>query len=140
LEARYEAGQETVLATIHSFTPIHHSIARPWPIGLIHGSDAGFTIALREALLADEPDLNIGWNEPYSAGSGVTFTLEHHGDRRRLPATMIEIRHDEILTPEGVVLWAKRLARSLTRARRALGGEPQFHRSIPMSQAGGIHG
>jgi predicted N-formylglutamate amidohydrolase len=37
---------------------------------------------------------------------------------------MIEIRHDEILEPYGVVLWADRLARCLEAARSALRGEP----------------
>ena len=32
-------------------------------------------------------------------------------------ATMIEIRHDEILEPTGVTLWATRLASCLERAR-----------------------
>ena len=63
------------------------------------------------------PDLNVGWNEPYSAMNGVTYTLEHHGDGRGLDATMIEIRHNEILEPAGVTLWATRLASCLERAR-----------------------
>ena len=76
---------------------------RPWPIGLIHGTDASFTArAARRAARRTIPDLNVGWNEPYSALNGVTYTLEHHGDGRGLDATMIEIRHDEILEPAGV--------------------------------------
>jgi predicted N-formylglutamate amidohydrolase len=49
--------------------------------------------------------------------NGVTYTLEHHGDGRGLDATMIEIRHDEILEHAGVSLWAGRLARCLEAAR-----------------------
>ena len=72
----------------------------------------------------DDPDLNIGWNEPYSAMNGVTYTLEHHGDGRGLDATMIEIRHDEILEPAGVALWAApagTLPRTRARGARAGG-------------------
>lgn len=118
---RRAAGLETVLVTVHSFTPVYKDVARPWPIGLIHGRNESFTRALAAALRSDIADLNLGWNEPYSALNGVTYTLEHHGDGRGLDATMIEIRHDEILEPDGVALWAGRLARCLKAAHGALG-------------------
>jgi len=120
LDARQAAGQLSVLVTVHSFTPVYKDVRRPWPIGLIHPADQRFTAALRDALAAEAADLAIGWNEPYSALNGVTFTLEHHGDGRGLPATMIELRHDEILEPAGVSLWAERLARCLETARQSL--------------------
>lgn len=119
LEARRHAGQETVLVCMHSFTPVYHGVARPWPVGLIHGADTQYTKALLEALEGGPADLNIGWNEPYAALNGVTLTLERHGDGRGLDATMIEIRNDEILEPAGVSLWAHRLARCLEAARLA---------------------
>lgn len=123
LDARAAARRETILVTIHSFTPVYKDVQRPWPIGLIHATDPTFTAALRDALAAEDPALNIGWNEPYSALNGVTYTLEHHGDGRGLPATMIEIRHDEILTPDGVASWSGRLARALHAARDSLAGK-----------------
>lgn len=118
LEARRHAGQEAILVCMHSFTPVYHGVARPWPIGLIHGVDTAFTAALRDALKADEPSLQVGWNEPYAALNGVTLTLEKHGDGRGLDATMIEIRNDEILEPAGVAHWSARLARCLETARQ----------------------
>ncbi|MEO6012633.1 MAG: N-formylglutamate amidohydrolase [Devosia sp.] len=117
LDARQRAGLETILVCMHSFTPRYKGKQRPWPIGLIHARDARYTSALRDALATDALDLNIGWNEPYSALNGVTYTLEHHGDGRGLEATMIEIRNDEILEPNGVAQWAARLARCLEAAR-----------------------
>lgn len=119
LEARRAAGDETIFVTIHSFTPTYNGVARPWPIGLIHGTDPRFTAALRDALVADDHTLNVGWNEPYSGLNGVTYTIEHHGDGRGLESSMVEIRHDEILEPAGVTVWAERLARTLTAARTA---------------------
>lgn len=119
LDARKAEGLETILVCMHSFTPTYKGKSRPWPIGLIHAHDERYTAALRDALSADAPDLNIGWNQPYSALNGVTYTLEHHGDGRGLEATMIEIRNDEILEPNGVALWAARLARCLEAARVA---------------------
>jgi predicted N-formylglutamate amidohydrolase len=121
LDQRRAAGIETILVTVHSFTPVYKDASRPWPIGLIHAHDSRFTAALRDALVAEDAGLNVGWNEPYSALNGVTYTLEHHGEDRGLEATMIEIRHDEILEPEGVARWAARLARCLTVALGARG-------------------
>jgi predicted N-formylglutamate amidohydrolase len=128
MNARGAAGLESILVAVHSFTPTYKGVPRPWPIGLIHGTDPSFTERVRDGLLAGDPDLNVGWNEPYSALNGVTYTLEHHGDGRGLDATMIEMRHDEILEPAGVALWAERLAGSLRFARwgRATVGETEL--------------
>ncbi|MGV8834369.1 MAG: N-formylglutamate amidohydrolase [Devosia sp.] len=119
LEARRHAGQQSILVCMHSFTPVYNGVARPWPIGLIHGTDPRFTQALRYQLAAEDQALNIGWNEPYAALNGVTLTLERHGDARGLEATMIEIRNDEILEPVGVGQWSARLARCLQAALHA---------------------
>jgi predicted N-formylglutamate amidohydrolase len=134
LDQRQAVGRESVLVCVHSFTPAFLGVARPWEIGLIHGKDERFTGALRTALAADAPELNIGWNEPYSALTGVTYTLEHHGDERGLDATMIEIRHDEILEPRGVAHWAELLARCLNAARVSLPRAPSYL-SKPLSGA-----
>jgi predicted N-formylglutamate amidohydrolase len=117
LAARAAAGRETILVAMHSFTPVYKGMSRPWPIGLIHGVDTGYTRAVFEALQAADPTMHVGWNEPYAALNGVTYTLEHHGDERGLKSTMVEIRHDEILEPAGVAHWASRLAQCLEIAR-----------------------
>lgn len=119
LEGRLREERETILVCIHSFTPVFLGVARPWPIGLIHGRDDRYTRALQAALAAAEPGLEIGWNEPYSALTGVTYTLEHHGDARGIAATMLEIRNDEIRDAAGVERWVDRLARSLPVAAAA---------------------
>lgn len=118
LDQRAASGKETILVAMHSFTPSYAGVARPWPIGLIHGLDTAYTREVAKALRAAEPALNVGWNEPYAALNGVTYTLEHHGDGRGLQSVMIEIRHDEILEPEGIAHWAALLARCLEAARQ----------------------
>ncbi|MGV8954882.1 MAG: N-formylglutamate amidohydrolase, partial [Cypionkella sp.] len=80
LERRAAEGLPTVLVCMHSFTPVYLGVARPWPIGVIHGHDTGLTLALFEALKGDDGGLDVGWNEPYAALNGVTLTLEKHGD------------------------------------------------------------
>jgi len=117
LDRRALAGKESILVAMHSFTPVYKGVERPWPIGLIHGVDTAYTRRVFEGLQASDPELHVGWNEPYAALNGVTYTLEHHGDGRGLASTMIEIRHDEILEPEGIAHWASLLARCLEAAR-----------------------
>lgn len=119
LRDRAATGRESALVCVHSFTPVFLGVHRPWPIGLIHGRDQGFTAAFRDALAAANPGLLIGWNEPYAALNGVTLTLEKHGDGRGIDATMIELRNDEIASAEGVSLWASRIAVALREARKA---------------------
>lgn len=116
LDERQRQGRESILVCVHSFTPAFLGVARPWEIGLIHGRDDGLTRALQSALAANEPTLTIGWNEPYSALTGVTFTLEHHGDARGIEATMLELRNDEIRDAAGVRRWVDILARALPEA------------------------
>jgi len=140
LSRRAADDVETILVCLHSFTPIYKGKSRPWPIGLIHSRDARFTAALRDALGADAPELDIGWNEPYSALNGVTYTLEQHGDGRGLDATMIEIRHDEILEPNGVARWAARLARCLEAARVAHTSGPVATRATTGQHQGKTNG
>ena len=121
LESRADRGLRSVLVCMHSFAPVYLGVQRPWPIGLIHGRDTGYTQKLFDALKAEDGALNVGWNQPYAALNGVTLTLEKHGDGRGLDATMIEIRNTEILEPAGVGFWAARLARCLTAAHEARG-------------------
>ncbi len=136
LAARRAAGRESILVCMHSFTPVFLGFVRPWPIGLLPAPDETFTRALFDALAAELPGMNIGWNEPYASARGVSYTVDHHG--AGLAATMIEIRHDEILEPTGVALWADRLARCLTAARVAL--PASAHLSPPTSGATRLEG
>lgn len=122
LDERQDAGREAILVSVHSFTPVYKDVWRPWPIGLITPQDPRFTHGVFDALRTATPGLLVGWNEPYSAHVGVTYTLEHHGDRRGIPASMVEIRHDEILDSDGIALWAARLAEALQMARVAMEG------------------
>jgi predicted N-formylglutamate amidohydrolase len=117
LATRKAAGLETVLVCMHSFTPVFKGVVRPWPIGILPAPNDTYSRALFDALQAEDPAMNIGWNEPYAAARGVSYTVDHHGEG--LDATMIEIRNDEILEPAGVAFWSDRLARCLKLARGA---------------------
>lgn len=118
LEARRHAGRETILVCIHSATPGSRGVTRPSSIGIVHGADAGFSLALADALRAERPEVSLGWSPPQRARAGATLTLERHGDARGLEATMIALRIDEVLTPSGVAGCAAHLANSLVEAFR----------------------
>lgn len=118
LDRRREARQETILVCIHSFTPIYNGVSRPWPIGLIHGKNDDYARRVLHAMKAAAPGMEIGWNEPYGAKDGVTFTLERHGVERGLAVVMIEIRNSELLEAAGAGVWAERIARCLEVARQ----------------------
>jgi predicted N-formylglutamate amidohydrolase len=137
LAARDAARRETILVCVHSFTPMFKGAGRPWPIGILPPPDVTYSRALFDALQADLPDTNIGWNQPYASGAGVSYTVDRHGASRA--SAMIEIRHDEILEPNGVARWADRLARALEAARVALLADPA-HLSLPRRGGMGLEG
>jgi predicted N-formylglutamate amidohydrolase len=129
LGKRRAAGLETILVCMHSFTPVFKGFVRPWPIGILPAPDEAYSRALFDALIAEDAAMNVGWNEPYAAARGVSYTVDHHG--AGLAATMIEIRNSEILEPAGVAFWADRLARCLNVARGAHAGT-SAHLSLPL--------
>ena len=52
--------------------------------------------------------LNVGDNQPYDARSMWGTTVNVHGDARRLPNVLLEIRHDLIDSDEKSDEWAKK--------------------------------
>lgn len=100
------------LLAIHSFTPCLRGRApRPWHVGVLSGHDRRLTDPLL-ARLAQEPDLVVGDNEPYSGhlpGDSVDRHALQHG---RLNA-LIEVRNDLIPDAAGQAAWGARLARIL---------------------------
>lgn len=116
LGRRAALAQPSVIIAIHSFTPTYLGAVRPWPIGLLPAKDTGFSQDLFDALSSDDPALNVGWNEPYAAADGVYCTLEQHADSPQHPATLVELRNNELTTNAHVNDWADRLARCLRTA------------------------
>jgi predicted N-formylglutamate amidohydrolase len=103
------ADREITIVAIHSFTPIYRGTARPWQIGIVFDDDRRVADRLLEGLKADL-SLSVGANEPYSPADEVYYTVARHARPRGLPATMIEIRNDEIGDEAGEQCWADRLA------------------------------
>jgi predicted N-formylglutamate amidohydrolase len=110
VDRRRQAARPTVLATIHTFTPTWHGVARPWHVGVISTDERSLADLVLDAL-SREPSLVVGDNQPYSAKDNVDYTIRRYGKDRGLPHVMIEIRNDLVASPEEQAAWADRLAR-----------------------------
>jgi len=116
-------GEVPLLVSVHSFTPrLADGDDRPWEIGICWDNDRRMADPMIERLRAD--GLAVGANEPYDFGVLTDYTLPVHGEGRGLPSLLMEIRNDEIRTPEGAETWALRLAGHI----RALLDLPQSQR------------
>ena len=114
LDERANAGLQTTVVSIHSFTPTFHGQARPWHAGVIARPGGVFGAALLQALRA-EPGLCIGDNEPYAPVAGFFHSIERHAESRGRPGAMIEVRQDLLGNEADVGAWVRRLARALSR-------------------------
>lgn len=112
LARRLATGRDTVMVTIHSFTPVWYGRPRAVEIGIIHDTGAGFATSLLRELAASSGHA-CALNEPYSAADGVTHTLKLHAVPYGLDHAMVEVRNDLIATPEAEEAMAERLARAL---------------------------
>jgi len=106
-----EAGNVPLIVSMHSFTPVWKSVARPWHVAVLWDSDPRLPLPLIAALEA-EGDLVVGNNQPYD-GALKNDTLYRHATLRGLPHALIEIRQDLISSAEGVADWVARLTRLL---------------------------
>ncbi len=116
LNRRQTQVHPTVLVSIHSFTPVFKSVARPWHVGVLYNRDARLAVALM-AVLKARGDLVVGDNEPYAVSDESDYTLPVHAERRGLAHVEIEIRQDLIAGPEEQRAWATLLSGALTEAR-----------------------
>ncbi|TNB48078.1 N-formylglutamate amidohydrolase [Martelella lutilitoris] len=93
-------GRETVLVTIHSFTPVFKGKRRDVEIGILHDADRRLADCMLEQARA-AGGYDVRRNEPYAPVDGVTHTLRRHALPRKLPNVMIEIRNDLIADAAG---------------------------------------
>ena len=97
---RKAEGRQTVIVTMHSFTPVYMGVRRDVELGILHDDDS----RLADAMLAAAEGTTlyrIARNEPYGPADGVTHTLKLHGIANDLPNVMIELRNDLIADEAG---------------------------------------
>lgn len=109
IDARSAAGRDTILLSLHSFTPVMGGIARPWEVGVLHWRGRTDFAHAMLAALRDPATLTVGDNVPY-AMDATDFTVPFHAFPRDLAYAEIEVRQDLIASVEGQILWADHLA------------------------------
>ena len=120
LAARAKAKRETILISLHSFTPVYTGVSRPWHAGVLYNRYNVLAGALL-ALLRASGESAFGDNEPYSVTDDTDYTIPVHGEKRGLPHVAIEIRQDLIAEEPGQREWAELLAKLLPKAAAAIG-------------------
>lgn len=125
VDERTAAGRETVLVTVHSFTPIYHGRRREVEIGILHDSDPRLADAMLRAAAGGDGGHVVRRNEPYGPQDGVTHTLREHALPRGLANVMIEIRNDLIADEHGRQMMAALVAGWLAQARRRVDTVPE---------------
>lgn len=122
INERTSRGLDTVLVTIHSFTPVYRGVERDLHVGILHDRDSRLADLLLP-IMGGGRDTVVRRNEPYGPEDGVTHTLRLHALPRGLLNVMIEIRNDLIAEEAGQEVWARRLAGYLTEALAQATGE-----------------
>lgn len=107
VDAGLDSGRPPALLSIHSFTPIWRGRPRIWHAGILWDRDPRMALPMLE-MLAQERDLVVGDNEPYS-GNLRGDTMWRHGTMRGLAHALLEVRQDLIAEEKGVLAWADRL-------------------------------
>ncbi|KQV28370.1 N-formylglutamate amidohydrolase [Rhizobium sp. Root1203] len=98
---RRARGQETVIATVHSFTPVYHGKSRAVEIGILHDEDSRLADRMLTVAATGAPLYKVERNEPYGPVDGVTHTLILHGLSNGFRNVMIEVRNDLISDEAG---------------------------------------
>jgi len=107
--AELMARPQAIHLSIHSFTPqLKGRPPRPWEVGVLSAHDKRLTEPLL-ARLAQEPDLTVGDNVPYT-GHLPGDAVDRHALQHGRPNALIEIRNDLIAQEAEQIKWAKRLA------------------------------
>lgn len=120
LKARDEAGSDTVLISLHSFTPTLGGTPRPWDIGVLHdGGDNTFALGLLERLGADGA-WRIGDNQPYRMDQ-IDYTVPRHAHPQRRRYAELEVRQDRLEDDAGVTAMVGVLAKALVETLESVG-------------------
>jgi predicted N-formylglutamate amidohydrolase len=114
LDRRAAQGRPTILISVHSFTPVYHSVARPWHVGMLYGRDARVAQRLL-AIIRAEGRWCVGDNEPYAVTATTDYAIPVHCETRGIAHVGLEIRQDLIEQMDGQAEWAARIAGWLTR-------------------------
>ncbi len=114
IAAELDRRTETLLISLHSFTPVFQGFVRPWRLGVLHRGDSRLSDRML-AGLRRELGAAAGDNEPYRMDE-TDNTVPLHADPRGLDYLELEVRQDLIADPEGQVVMAAVIAPLLIEA------------------------
>lgn len=99
--------------SIHSYTPNLGGENRPWHAGFLSRAPSGVAAALRDHVAESHPGLSLAVNAPYQLETDGDWFIPAHAEPRNLAHCLIEIRNDQLGSPEGIDLWADLLAEAI---------------------------
>lgn len=114
LDKRSARHIETILVTVHSFTPFMHGQKREVEIGVLHDTDSRFVDEILNT--TKQAEYKFERNQPYGPDDDVTHTLTKHAQPRQLRNVMLEVRNDLLLNSEAIAKISDLLFRTLTDA------------------------
>lgn len=112
IDAFLGRGITPAVISMHSFTPVFKGTERPWHFGVLWNKDGRIAQPLMDILAAD-PAVVVGDNEPYSGRGHYGYSVETHAEARGLPHVLLETRQDLVDTHHGAAAWAERLGDAL---------------------------
>jgi predicted N-formylglutamate amidohydrolase len=113
LDQRQAQGRQTLLVTIHSFTPVFKGVSRPWQISVLYNRDQTLSPAML-GFLHNQTEHVVGDNQPYAVGDDIDYAIPVHGEARGLPSVEIEIRNDLTEGANAVHYWSRLIATGLS--------------------------
>lgn len=102
-------GIVPLIVSLHSFTPEMDGFKRPWHIGVLWNKEETIAKRVVEALRAQNPDIIVGENEPYTLKQGNLSknTIKTHAEDTGLPYVIVEFRQDLVATKRDALKWGK---------------------------------
>ena len=113
LDGFFDRGVTPAMIAVHTCTPVFDRIVRPWHVGVMWDKDPRIAASVM-AHFADDPDVCIGDNEPYSGRHPHDYTIDHHAEPRGIPHVGFEVRQDLVEDAAGAKHWAAVLGRALS--------------------------
>ena len=101
-------AEAPALISIHSYTRVLEGVKRRWDCGILWDRDPRIAFPLLAGLRATG-ELLVGDNEPYSGRHKEDYTVDHHGEDRRLPCAAVEVCQDHLDSPARIESMAGRL-------------------------------
>jgi len=98
------------VASIHSFTPEMDGFARPWNISFLYRRGEVYARQMAAILSAKDPQLTIGFNEPYQVDDQTDWFVIQHAEPKGIAQVLIEVRNDQLRSDADIDHWAKYLS------------------------------